>query len=139
MARRRNSDSMCTYASRLRSESGIGPGKHTNSTRSSLSYLEACLLGRTDFTSIAPCANIPNESTLWNHRINPELTQFYYYPTRDFAEDRPVGWFTNGLETHVHLQVRKFNTNSDPRTNQSNKSKSSVSCYRPQKKMLTIY
>ncbi len=106
MARRRNSDSMCTYASRLRSESGIGPEEHTNSTRSSLSYLEACLLGRTDFTSIAPCANTPNESTLWNHRINPELTQLYCYSTRDFAEDGTAGWFTNGLETHVHLQVQ---------------------------------
>jgi hypothetical protein len=94
---------MCTYASRLQSNSGGLSGGEQSPSRYSLSYLEACILGCTDFMDILPCINNPNESTPWSHRIKPEVSQNIFDAACDSAEDKRVCWFTNGLE---HRQVQ---------------------------------
>ncbi len=96
----------CTYASRLRSESGISSGANQSSTRPSLSYLEACLLGRTDSMDIAINTKYCNDSKPYAQRIKPAAIQHCVSTSSAFAADRRIGWFTNGLETRLNMQVR---------------------------------
>jgi hypothetical protein len=92
---------MCTYASRL----GISSRDRHNSDRSSLSYLEACLLGRTGMVDIVPYTNTQPESRPGNHRMKLAESKFFV-PTS--AEDMKIDWSTNRLETQVHPQVRSY-------------------------------
>jgi hypothetical protein len=101
----RFSDSICTYASSLQSESEKLPKDYQTSKITSLSYLEACLVGCTDFVDVVPYVNTLNESTPWNYRMKPTAI-LDIIGMCDSAEEQRVGWFTNGLETGVHLQVR---------------------------------
>jgi hypothetical protein len=102
--------SNCTYAERLQSESGGVSREYKSSTRSSLSYLEACILGCTDFMDIVPRTNTENESTLWNLRIKPATTENIYDSTCESAKEKSCFWLTNRLETRAHQVQSVFPT-----------------------------
>ncbi len=80
-------------------------GEYESSTRSSLSYLEACLLGRTKLMDIGDNTNDRQDSKQCNIKIKPAANQMGISTAFTLVGDRHIGWFTHGLETRMHPQV----------------------------------
>jgi hypothetical protein len=98
---------MCTYASRLQSESGITSGKHQTLTRSSLSYLDACLLGHNGVANIVPNTESQHYLKPYDHIIiKLDATHDFVSTLCGPEEDEKIGWPASGHATREHSQVQ---------------------------------